>query len=131
MPSMTSQYPYVRHGIGTIRAYVHGHLELWDLVKNAFGAEEIERHEFSPTSFHIEARIGDSVIVLETGDPPAETGSPSSIYVYVPDVDAAYRRAIERGAISVAEPKEQPYQERNAGVKDRYGNTWWISTYRA
>jgi uncharacterized glyoxalase superfamily protein PhnB len=51
--------------------------------------------------------------------------------VYVPDVDAAYRRAIERGAISVAEPKEQPYQERNAGVKDRYGNTWWISTYRA
>jgi PhnB protein len=127
---MTSKYAHVRHGMGSVRPYVHGTLELWDLVKNAFGAEEIERHEFSPTSFHIEARIGDSVIVLELGDPPSPTGTPGSIYVYVPDVNAAYRLALEQRATSIAGPTDQPYQECNAGVKDSYGNTWWISTYR-
>lgn len=83
-----------------------------------------------PNSFHIEAKIGDSVIVLETGDPPHTDATAGSIYVYVPDVDAAYRRAIERGAVSVAAPEDKPYQERGAGVRDSFGNVWWIATYR-
>lgn len=127
---MTEHLKHVRHGFGSVRPYVYGHLALWDLVKDAFGAVEIERHEFSPTSFHIEARIGDSVIVLETGDPTHPTGSPGSIYVYLPDVEGAYRRALELGASSVAAPEDKPYQERQAGVRDSFGNTWWISTYK-
>lgn len=99
-------------------------------MRDAFGAVELERHEFGPTSFHIEARISDSVIVLETGDPPHPEGTAGSIYVYVPDVDAAYRRALERGATSIAPPQDKPYQERQAGVRDSFGNTWWIATYR-
>jgi PhnB protein len=102
---------------------------MWDLVKDAFGAVEIERHEFGPKSFHIEAQIGDSIIVLETGDPPHPNGTPGSIYIYVPDVDAAYKLALQRGAESVVAPEDKPYQERNAGVRDTYGNMWWISTY--
>ena len=127
---MNAALEYVRHGIGSVRPYVHGHLQLWDLVRDAFGAVELERHEFGPTSFHIEARISDSVIVLETGDPPHPEGTAGSIYVYVPDVDAAYRRALERGATSIAPPQDKPYQERQAGVRDSFGNTWWIATYR-
>jgi len=66
---MNAALEYVRHGIGSVRPYVHGHLHLWELVRDAFGAVELERHEFGPTSFHIEARISDSVIVLElSGD---------------------------------------------------------------
>ena len=99
-------------------------------MRDAFGAVELERQEFGPTSFHIEARISNSVIVLETGDPPHPEGTAGSIYVYVPDVDAAYRRALERGAISIAPPQDKPYQERQAGVRDPFGNTWWIATYR-
>jgi PhnB protein len=127
---MTDHLKHVRHGFGSARPYIHGHLELWDLVQYAFGAVEIERHEFGPKSFHIEARIGDSVIVLETGDPPAPQGAPGSVYIYVPDVDGAYKRALDRGAISIAPPEDKPYKERNAGVRDSFGNTWWISTYR-
>ena len=127
---MTDSLPYVRHGVGAVRPYVHGHLSLWDLVRDAFGAFELERHEFSPTSFHIEARIGDSVIVLETGDPPSTEATAGSIYVYVADVDAAYRRALAAGATSIAAPQDKPYQERQAGVRDSFGNTWWIATYR-
>lgn len=127
---MKEHLKHVRHGFGSVRPYVYGPLALWALVKDAFGAVEIERHEFSPTSFHIEARIGDSVIVLEAADPPHPTGSPSSIYVYLPDVESAYRRALELGASSVAAPDDKPYQERQAGVRDSFGNTWWISTYK-
>jgi PhnB protein len=127
---MTNKIEYVRHGFGAIRPYVHGHLSLWPLVRDAFGAKEIERFEFSQTSYHIEAQIADSVLVLEIGDPPSAEGSAGSIYIYVPDVDAAYNRAIQLGASSFAKPTDQPYQERNAGVRDSFGNIWWISTYR-
>ncbi len=126
---MTSPLAHVRHGVGSVRSYVHGPLALWDFVQYTFGAVEIERHAFSPTSFHIEAKIGDSVIVLETGDPPHPEGQPNSIYVYVQDVDAAYGRALQRGAVSISAPQDKPYQERQAGVRDTFGNTWWISTY--
>lgn len=127
---MTENLKHVRHGFGSVRPYVHGHLGLWDLVKDALGAVELERHQVGPKAFHIEAQIGDSMIVLETGDPPHPEGTQGSIYVYVPDVDGAYRRALERGGSSVAAPEDKPYQERQAGVRDSFGNMWWISTYR-
>ena len=127
---MTDGFRHVRHGFGSVHPYVHGHLGLWELVREAFGAVELERHEFGPKSFHIEAQIGDSVIVLETGDPPHPSGTPGSIYIYVEDVDAAYRRALEHGASAVEAPEDKPYQERAAGVRDSFGNTWWLSTYR-
>jgi PhnB protein len=127
---MTEHLQHARHGFGSVRPYVHGHLELWDLVHHAFGAVDLERYEFGPKSVHVEARIGDSAIVLEIGDPPSPSGTPGSIYVYVPDVDDAYRSALERGASSIAAPEDKPYEERAAGVRDPFGNTWWISTYR-
>lgn len=127
---MAGDLKYVRHGFGAIRPYVHGPLALWELVRDAFGATELERHEFGPKAFHIEARIGDSVIVLETGDPPHPSATPNSIYIYLPDVDAAYNRALELGAESIQAPEDKPYQERSAGVRDSFGNIWYVSTYR-
>ncbi|NND72369.1 MAG: VOC family protein [Rhodothermales bacterium] len=126
---MAQKLQHVRHGMGSVRPYIHGHLDVWELVSEVFDAVLIERHEFSPTSFHIEAQIGDSVLVLETGDPPSPDGFPGSIYVYVPDVDAAYQRAIRLGVESLAEPVDKPYDERQAGFKDSFGNLWWISTF--
>jgi PhnB protein len=122
---------YVRHGVGTVRPYLYGNLDLIEFVQQVFGAVELERSEFGPRSFHVEAAIGDSVIVLEVGDPPPASAAPASIYVYVPDVDAAYGRALEAGAEEIAAPEDKPYDERAAGVKDSFGNTWWISTYQA
>jgi PhnB protein len=94
----------------------------------AFEAEEYERLE-GKNGFHIEARIGDSLLVLEAADPPVAAGTLSSIYVYVPDVDVAFRKALEAGATPVSYPEDKPYRERAAGVRDAYGNTWWIATY--
>jgi PhnB protein len=127
---MTTRKKHIRHGFGAARPYLHGHLDLSDFVQRVFGAVEIERHEFGPTSFHIEVQIGDSVVVLETGDPPHSSATRGSVYVYVEDVDAACQRALECGATLLAEPEDKPYEERAAGVKDSFGNTWWISTYK-
>ena len=120
---------YIRHGVGAVRPYLYGRLDLPDFVQQVFGAVELERHEFSATAFHVEAMIGDSVVVMEVSDPPHDAAAPASVYVYVHDVDAAYERALEAGAASVAPPADKPYQERSAAVKDSFGNTWWISTY--
>ena len=114
-----------------MRPYLYGNLDLIEFVQEVFGAVELERFELGPRSFHVEAAIGDSVVVLEVGDPPPKSAAPASIYVYVPDVDAAYGRALEAGAEEVAPPEDKPYDERAAGVRDSFGNTWWIATYQA
>jgi PhnB protein len=121
---------YVRHGVGTVRPYLYGNLDLIEFVQQVFGAVELERVELGARSFHVEAAIGDSVIVLELGDPPPESAAPASVYLYVPDLDAAYGRALEAGATEISPPQDKPYDERAAGVKDTFGNTWWIATYQ-
>jgi PhnB protein len=105
------------HGLGAARPYLHGYLDLSDFVKQVLGAVEVERVEMGPKSFHIECRIGDSVLVLETGDPPDPSATLASVYVYVEDVDAAYRRALAFGATSIAEPEDKPYQERRGSER--------------
>ena len=55
----------------------------------------------------------------------------AAIYLYVPDVDATYQRALGLGAKSVREPKNESWGDRVGGVKDTSGNTWWIATHQA
>jgi PhnB protein len=77
---------------------------------------------------HAEVRIGDSAVMLgEAGG--AWKAMPCAIYLYVPDTDAVYRRALQAGATSIMEPADQFYGDRNAGVKDPCGNLWWIATH--
>src|SRR5437764_14521861 len=52
----------------------------------------------------------------------------TAFHVYVADTDATYARALQAGAESLGEPKDQEYGERSAGVKDRPGNAWYIAT---
>ncbi len=52
-----------------------------------------------------------------------------SVYVYVDDVDATFERAIAAGAIPMGTPTDRPFQERTAGVKDVFGNVWYVATY--
>lgn len=127
----TAGAAYVRHGVGMVRPYLYGNLDLIEFIQQVFDAVELERFAFGARSFHVEAAIGDSVVVLEVGDPPPAIGTPASLYVYVPDVDAAYGRALEAGATEMAPPEDKPYGERAAAVKDSFGNTWWIATYEA
>src|SRR5206468_1707240 len=53
----------------------------------------------------------------------------SSTHLYVDDVDAAYDRALQAGGESLREPQDQFYGDRSAGIKDRFGNQWWLATH--
>ena len=54
---------------------------------------------------------------------------PATLYIYVPDTDTVYNRAIQSGATSVMTPANQFYGDRNAGVKDPTGSARWIATH--
>ncbi len=126
---MKSENEYIRHGLGTVRPYLYGSLDTPEFVKQVFEAQELERAE-TGGGFHIELKLGDSVVVLEVGeDEFAANAARAAVYVYVENVDLTYRRALQAGAISLEEPVNKPYQERSAGVKDPFGNTWYISSY--
>lgn len=60
--------------------------------------------------------------------PRQKEPSPATIYLYVNDVDAVYKSARQAGITSLSEPTNQSYGDRLAGVKDAFGNTWYIAT---
>jgi PhnB protein len=110
---------------------VEGAEKLINFMKQAFDAKETERMSMPDGSIgHAEVRIGDSVIML--GDARGDTwkAMPSSIYLYVTDCDAVYKQALEAGATSLMEPKDQFYGDRSGGVKDPVGNHWFIATHK-
>jgi PhnB protein len=53
----------------------------------------------------------------------------TAFYLYVPDVDAMYHRAVGAGGTSMTEPADQPYGDRIAVVKDSFGNQWVLATH--
>ena len=100
-----------------------------NFLKRAFGAREIAKYA-SPDGVvhHAQIRVGDSVVEMGEAHgkyPPM----PTMFYLYVPDCDAVYQRALQAGATSIAEPVDQPYGDRSGGVKDAFGNQWYIATH--
>lgn len=99
-----------------------------EFLTRVFDAVELRRFpDPEGKLMHAEVRIDDTVVMLadSTADwPPV----PSYVHVYVPDVDATYRRALEAGAVSVQEPVKKDDEDKRGGVKDAGGTTWWIAT---
>ena len=121
----------IPEGYHTVTPYliVNGAAKLADFMAEAFDAEEGSRFaEPGGPIRHTELRIGDSVVMLADASEGDSTTS-SMIHLYVEDVDAVYRRALEAGATSMREPQDQFYGDRSAGVKDEFGNQWWIATH--
>jgi PhnB protein len=70
--------------------------------------------------------------VVEAGRlPDSVTPTKASVYIYVPDVDEAFGRALKAGATALSEPEDKHYSERSAAIEDGSGNTWYISTFSA
>ncbi|HET6363357.1 MAG TPA: VOC family protein [Gemmatimonadota bacterium] len=97
-------------------------------LANVLGAVELRRFAAPDGKLmHAEVRIDDSVVML--ADSTAEWPPiPANVHVYVPDVDATYRRALAAGAISVQEPVQKGDEDKRGGVRDAGGTTWWIAT---
>ncbi len=108
-------------GHHTVTPYltVQGASRLIEFMRKAFDGNVTERMMRPDGSIgHAEVRIGDSVVMV-----------PSAIYLYVKDADATCRRALQAGSISVMEPANQFWGDRQGGVRDPVGNYWWIATH--
>ncbi len=121
----------IPEGFHTVTPYlvVENVPRLIDFLAAAFGGHQTERIEdASGRVMHAGVRIGDSPVMMgEAMD--GFLPSPTRLYVYVADVDATYTAALRAGGVSLREPADQFYGDRNAGVTDPVGNQWWIATH--
>jgi uncharacterized glyoxalase superfamily protein PhnB len=102
---------------------------LMQFLRAAFDATEIMTVPQPDGSLmHAEVRIGDSVVELadESEQYPAML---AALHLYVPDAEETYRRALAAGAISLFDPADRPYGDREAGIRDPSGNVWYIATH--
>jgi PhnB protein len=113
----------------TVTVYYHpvGAPKFIEFLEQAFGAEELMRHEEEGVILHAKVRLGDSAIELGESRGPS-VPMPTAIYMYVKDCDALYEQALQAGATSMLEPTDQPYGDRNAWVKDPFDNVWYLAT---
>ena len=121
----------IAEGLHTVTLYLHpiGAERLMGFLESAFGSVEVMRHQAADGMIlHAKMRIGDSVIELGESRGPS-TPMPTAIYLYVEDVDELYERALQAGGVSVLPPADQPYGDRNAWVKDPFGNIWYLATH--
>jgi PhnB protein len=129
MPVSATTIKPIREGFRTITPYLtttEG-ARLIDFLKHTFGAEEMFRSS-TGGGFHAEVRIGDSMLMVGSGEQVRGHEKIGAFHIYVPDCDAAFRRALEAGATSQGEPADRPYGERSGFVTDFAGNHWYIST---
>jgi PhnB protein len=108
---------------------IDGAQRVIDFLKKAFDATDLRRFDTPEGKIaHAEVRIGDTVVMMADaiGGFPA---FPVWLHVYVPDVDATYKKALAAGGKTVQEPaRKEGDPDRRGGVTDPCGNTWWIST---
>ena len=104
-----------------------------DWYKAALGAEEIGRSAGPDGKImHAELKIGDSRIMVNDvmmGKGPKQFGgSPASLWLYVNDCDALFKRAVGAGAEVRMPLADQFWGDRGGAIADPEGYTWWIST---
>jgi uncharacterized glyoxalase superfamily protein PhnB len=110
-----------------------------EFYQRAFGAQEKSRF-MAPDGksvWHAELRIGDSVFFMNDEMPGMTNSAPSqdrpapvTMWLYVPDCDAAYDQAIRAGATSLRKPEDAFWGDRCAAVRDAHGYTWSFATHQ-
>ena len=97
-----------------------------DFAKAVFNATEqliVPREDKS--IMHGEIKIGDAVVMIAQSTEHWHQKN-AGMFIFVEDVDAVYRLAIQKGSKSMQEPGLQDYGY-TAGFEDPFGNQWWIN----
>ncbi len=108
-----------------------------EFYKKAFGAVELMRMA-KPGGVigHAEIKIGSAIVMMADEYPDMQFlspktlgGSPVSIYIYVEDVDALAKRAIDAGIKVIRPMQDQFYGDRSIGFEDPFGHRWGFATH--
>jgi PhnB protein len=108
-----------------------------DYYKQAFGAKERVRMDTPDGKVgHAELEIGDSLVMLSDEFPQGSTRSPkelggtcAGVFLYVDDVDAVVKRAVDAGATVTMEVADQFWGDRFGSISDPFGHSWSIATH--
>lgn len=102
---------------------------LLNFMQQAFDADVMYRTDDEEGRIlHCTVKIGDSMLML-SGVTDRIKPMPCMLHLYVKEVDVVYRQAVDAGGKSLREPENQFYGDRSAGIKDMWGNQWWIATH--
>lgn len=96
-------------------------------MQDVFNAELTSKHMRDENIImHAELKIGNSIIMFadSTVQYPA---SNAGLFIYVQDADITYKKALDKGATAVTDLSNQSYG-RTGGIRDPFGNTWWITS---
>lgn len=127
-------------GMHTLTAHIicEGAADAIAFYKKAFNAEELARLPGPGGKImHAAVRIGDSVLMLmddfaEWGSlgPKALKGTPVTLHLYVKDVDAAMKQAVDAGATLAMPAEDMFWGDRYGQVVDPFGHRWSIATHQ-
>jgi PhnB protein len=129
----------IPEGYHTITPYlaVDDAAQAIEYYRTAFGAKERVRMGAPDGKIaHAELEIGDSLVMLSDPFPQASTrppkelgGTSASVFMYVEDVDAVVKQAVNAGATITMEVADQFWGDRFGSVQDPFGHSWSIATH--
>jgi PhnB protein len=130
--AMAAKVKPIPEGYHTLTPYlvVDGAEKIVRFTKEAFGAQLEHEPTMRPDGkiMHATLKIGDSTLMISDASEHAQATT-VMLYLYVPDVDAVYQKALKAGGTALMEPADQFYGDRSGGVKDPAGNRWFIGTH--
>lgn len=109
-----------------------------DFYKKAFNAMAMPGGilEVDGVFMHGEIVIGDSVVMIGQEDercgsigPQTLKGTPVTLHLYLPDVDHAYKQAIDAGAKEIMPVTDMFWGDRYGVVEDPFGHRWSLATH--
>lgn len=93
----------------------------------AFDAVEVARTEHDGRLANVQMRIG--AVAFMIGQAQEGLGSATgAYYLFVEDADAVHARALSLGGQELFPPADMPYGDRQGGLRDPFGNIWFVST---
>lgn len=116
---------------------VDGAGEAIDFYKDVFGMKERMRLPGDEGKVgHAELELGDSMVMVADEHPDmgflsprSVGGTPTTVHIYVEDVDRVVRRAVESGATLLREVRDEFYGDRTGQIEDPYGHRWSVATH--
>ena len=134
-----SQVKPIPEGMHSVTPHIicDGAAAAMDFYKKAFGAiEEVRLKGADGKLMHGLIRIEGSAVMLmdEQPDwgalgPKALKGTPVTIHLYVPDVDAFVDRAVKAGAKVIMPIADQFWGDRYGAIEDPWGHHWSVATH--
>lgn len=122
---------YVPEGYHTITPYlvVEGAEKLIEFVETVFDGKLVFKMDGEDGKIgHAEMKIGDSFLMIADASDEWKA-TRTLLHLYLENTDEIYQKALDAGAVSIKEPADQPYGDRNASVQDSFGNIWGIATH--